>query len=363
MMRDKYIRDHINSIKPYEPIIPLDVLSDQLGIPIGELIKLDANENPYGMPPASIRRLADLSFGHIYPDPESRYLREALSAYSGVPYENILVGAGADELIDLIMRLTMAPGEKMINCPPTFGFYDADAQVNNLEILDVRRKSDFSLDIPGIEKAVSEGGKSIFLANPNNPDGGVINPEDLLKILALPVLVVLDEAYVEFASPYQSLAPEVLKRDNLIVLRTFSKWGGLAGLRLGYGFFPLTLANAIMKIKQPYNVSAAAAETGLGVLEDSLLVNKRLGLIIREREKLMAGLNQLDYLVPYPSRANFILCKVLEGSARKLKDDLTQRGILIRYFNKPGLEDHVRFSIGKPEDTERLLAALEVLRP
>ncbi len=156
-MVDKFIREHIQSIDPYQPIIPLDVLSAQLGIPLEKLVKLDANENPYGMAPASKRRLADLSFGHIYPDPESRFLRQGLSEFLQVPIENIIVGSGADELIDLIMRVTMEPGDKLINCPPTFGFYDADAQVNNLEIVNIKRKSDFSLDFSGIEKAVLKG--------------------------------------------------------------------------------------------------------------------------------------------------------------------------------------------------------------
>jgi histidinol-phosphate aminotransferase len=362
-MGEMYIRDHIKSIEPYQPIIPLEVLSGNLGIPLANLVKLDANENPYGIPPASACRLAELSFGHIYPDPESRFLRKGLADYLGVADENILVGAGADELIDLILRLTMESGQKLINCPPTFGFYDAAAQVNNLEILDVKRKRDFSLDFPGIEKAVSEGGKIIFLANPNNPDGGVISPEIVMKILSLPLLVVLDEAYIEFALPYQSWIPEVLQRDNLVVLRTFSKWGGLAGLRLGYGIFPKLLAEAIMKIKQPYNVSVAAQQAGLGALEDVDLLNARAAQIVKERKRMMGKLDALDYLEPYPSRANFILCKVTKGSAKQIKEDLTKRGILIRYFNKPGLRDHIRFSVGKPEDTDRLLSALEVLRP
>jgi histidinol-phosphate aminotransferase len=362
-MADKYIREHIQSIDPYQPIIPLDVLSAELGIPLESLVKLDANENPYGMAPTSKQRLADLSFGHIYPDPESRFLRQGLSEFLKVPTENILVGAGADELIDLIIRLTMEPGQKIVNCHPTFGFYDADAQVNNLEILNVNRKPDFSLDFLGIEKAVSQGVKLIFLANPNNPDGGVIPRDDLKRLLSLPILVVLDEAYVEFAKPYESWIPEVLQRDNLIVLRTFSKWGGLAGLRLGYWVFPWFLADAIMKIKPPYNVSVAAEQAGLGALEDLDVLNARSEKIIKERERLMAALRQFDFLEPYPSQANFILCKVTRGHAKQLKEDLTKKGILIRYFNNPGLEDHVRFSIGKPENTDQLLAALEVLRP
>jgi histidinol-phosphate aminotransferase len=359
----KYIRKHILSMKPYEPILPLDVLSEKLGIPDGELIKLDANENPYGMPPSSKRRLADLSSGHIYPDPESRYLRQRLSAYLQVPFENIVVGAGADELIDLTLRLTLDPGENIINCPPTFGFYDAIAQVNNLEVFEIWRKPDFSLNYPEIEKSVQKGGRLIFLANPNNPDGGVINPATLIKILSLPLLVVVDEAYIEFAKPCQSLMSEVLSRDNLIVLRTFSKWGGLAGLRLGYGVFPAPVAQEIMKIKPPYNVSVAASEAGLGALDDITILTTRLESIIKERERLVQGLKRIKFLSPYPTCSNFVLCKVLRGEAKELKKDLSHQGILIRYFNKPNLEDHVRFSVGKPEDTDRLLETLEDWTP
>jgi len=257
----------------------------------------------------------------------------------------------------------MDPGDKIINCPPTFGFYETVAQVNNLEIRSIGRKPDFSLDFSKIERAVNQGANLIFLANPNNPDGGLIDPDLLDKILSLPTLVVIDEAYIEFAKPYGSLISEVLRRDNLIVLRTFSKWGGLAGLRVGYGVFPTALAEEIMKIKPPYNVSVAASEAGLGALEDLALLNVRLDRIIQERERLMQGLTQLEYLSPYPSFANFILCKVLMGDAEQLKRNLSEQGILIRYFNKPGLQDHVRFSIGTPQDTDRLLAALEALKP
>jgi histidinol-phosphate aminotransferase len=362
-MSNKFIKDHVQRIKPYKPVIPIDVLSNDLGIPVDLLIKLDANENPYGMPPTAQKNLGNLFLGHIYPDPEARYLKERLAEVLGIPFLNIVVGAGSDELIDLIMRMTGGPGEKVINCPPTFGFYKANAQVNNLDVIEVRRKADFSLDFPEIEKAVADGAKLIFLANPNNPDGSLIPLRVLTQILSLPALVVIDEAYIEFAQGYPSLVPEVMQRDNLIVLRTFSKWGGLAGLRLGYGIFPEDMARAIMKIKQPYNVSVAAANAGLGALEDLALLNERANKMIFERERLMERLRSLDYLSPYPTNTNFILIKVIDGDAYQIQQALIERGILIRYFNTPGLDDHIRISIGKPEDNDQLLAALEDLQP
>ncbi len=361
-MADRFLRDHIQSIKPYEPVIPIDVLSKELGLPLDKLIKLDANENPFGMPPSAMKRLANLAFGHIYPDPEARYLKRHLSQVLGVPYQNIVVGAGSDELIDLIMRVILGPGEKLLNCPPTFSFYSANGQVNNLDVVNVQRKPDFSLDFQGIEQAVGSGAKLIFLANPNNPDGGLIPPEVINELLSLPVMVVMDEAYIEFAQGYRSLVSEVMQRENLIVLRTFSKWGGLAGLRLGYGIFPEAIAAAIMKIKQPYNVSVAAAEAGLGALDDLTLLNDRAEQIISERKRVMLRLEKLDFLSPYPSSTNFILNKVIERDAYQIKQALAQRGILIRYFNTPGLRDHIRISIGREEDNNRLLEALEALK-
>lgn len=362
-MAESMIRDHIKALNSYEPIVPFEVLSQKTGIAINDLVKLDANENPYGMPPSAIKRLANLNYGHIYPDPESRQLRKKLADFAQMPIDNIIVGSGADELIDLIVRLTMDPGDKLIDCPPTFGFYDAVAQINNLERLEVPRKPDFSLDLEGIKNAALHGAKLIFLANPNNPDGSITQKDILNQILQLPLLVVVDEAYIEFAERGFSMAKAVLNHDNLIVLRTFSKWGGLAGLRLGYGIVPSTLQKELMKIKQPYNVSVAASEAGLGALDDFEILTQRLAWIKEERSRLFSELEKISWLKPYPTQANFILCRVNGMEARKLKTQLADRGIIIRYFNKPGLEDHVRFSIGKSEDTDQLINALKEMTP
>lgn len=358
-MTEKFIRSHIRNLTPYQPILPLDVLSQQLGVPMEDLVKLDANENPYGMPPSAQKRLAALDYAHIYPDPESRRLRNKLAEVLDIPMENILAGTGADELIDLIVRLTLDTSDQLIDCPPTFGFYDAVAQINALQRILVPRNPDFSLDLEGIRTVADAGAKVIFLTNPNNPDGSLIPRAVLEQILEMPLLVVLDEAYIHFAPPETSLIKSVLERDNLIVLRTFSKWGGLAGLRLGYGVFPVALAAALMKIKPPYNVSVAAQEAGLGALDDLAILNQRLNWILAERSRLFVALDEIPWLLPYPTHANFILCRVVGRDAAQVRDVLATRGILIRYFNKPRLQDHIRFSIGKPEDTDRLLAALK----
>ncbi len=359
MSRLPEVRPDIAEMAPYTPILPYEVLSEQLGLPAEALIKLDANENPYGAPPAVRRALADLRHAHIYPDPESRHLRRALADFHRVPMENILAGAGADELIDLLLRLFLVPGDRVLDCPPTFGMYAFDTRVNAGVLVAVPRRPDFSLDLDAILAAAQRTRpKLLFLASPNNPDGSLLPDDVLERLLALPLYVVLDEAYIEFAAPGSSRIGLAVQRENLIVLRTFSKWAGLAGLRLGYGVFPAHLMPHLWKIKQPYNVSVAASAAGLAALAHADELAQVGGRIIAERERLAAALAAIPWLQPYPSQANFILCRVVGRDAAAVKAALAQRGILVRYFDKPGLRDHIRISVGRPEQTDALLQAL-----
>jgi len=356
---DALVRSFIANMEPYTPIEPFEVLSRRLGKPPDEIIKLDANENPYGPVPQVRQALGELPFPHIYPDPESRDLRESLAAWTGVPVKNLVAGAGADELIDLIMRLVLDPGDTILNCPPTFGMYSFDASIQAANVVNIPRRPDFSLDLEAIEQAARrEQAKLLFLTSPNNPDGSLTPPDQVQRLLDLPLLLVLDEAYVDFAKGRQSMQQAVLEQTNLIVLRTFSKWAGLAGMRVGYGIFPDALLPHLWKIKQPYNVSVAASTAAIVSLQhkDALELNRQK--LLTERDRLYERLKTVPYLQPYPSEANFILSRVLDRDARQLKLDLASRGILIRYFRKPGLEDKIRISVGKPEHTDRLINAL-----
>ncbi len=353
------IRAHIQDMPAYEPILPFEVLSQQLGRAPDQIVKLDANENPYGPLPEVRSALAQMPFPHIYPDPGSQSLRRALAEYHRVPFDNLLAGAGADELIDLVLRLTIDPGDVVIHCPPTFGMYPFDGDLNGARVIDVPRREDFSLDLPGIETAVrSNKPKVIFVASPNNPDGSLASHADLERLLDLPLLVVLDEAYLEFAPPGSSLLAEAARRTNLVVLRTFSKWAGLAGLRVGFGVFPAALMPHLWKIKQPYNVSVAASTAGIVSLQGSDRLMAPVRRIVSERERLWNLLAGIPFLRPYPSQSNFILCRVTGRSGADLKLELARSGILVRYFDKPGLRDCIRISVGRPEDTDRLIATL-----
>lgn len=368
---DSFIRQEIAAMAPYTPIVPFNVLSRRLNRRPEDIIKLDANENPYGPSPRIYRALADEAYYHIYPDPESTALREALSKYTGIDAAHIVAGHGADELIDLVIRLFITPGDAVLNCPPTFGMYPFDTELNGGRVVTVPRREDFSVDVARLVSTVShsqdrEGAstrmpKLLFLTSPNNPDGGLLGDAALRELLALPLIVVLDEAYVEFAGQ-ETFSPSrahwVQEHENLIVLRTFSKWAGLAGLRVGYGIFPQWIRTQLLKIKQPYNVNVAGTAAAIASLEDVAYLMENVQKIVHEREQLRAALEQIDFLEPYPSHANFILCRVNGRPAAELKAELAQQGILIRYFNTPGLQEHIRISVGKPSETEALLKAL-----
>lgn len=338
---------------------PYDVMSQKTGVPADQLIKLDTNENLYGMTPEALVALNELhQHAHIYPDVESRHLRALLTDYLGVGAEYILVGAGADELIDLTLRLFLEPNDTLLNCPPTFTMYSLVARwIGNCRVVDVPRFMDFGLNIEAIEQAAqATNAKLLFLCSPNNPDGSLISATDLERLLQLPLVIVLDEAYIEF-SDSQSFVTRVPEVPNLIILRTFSKWAGMAGLRIGYGVYPLEIISHLWKIKHPFNVNIAADLAAQATLK--AFPQATIQKIIGERERMRQALAQIPYLSPLPSQGNFVLCRVRGFSTIALKAALDARGILIRnYPNKPGLADCIRISVGKPEHTNALIHAL-----
>ena len=358
------LRPELTDLEEYTPILPFEVLSKRLGIPIGAIVKLDANENPYGPVPAVLEALAEYNYYHIYPDPQQTELREALAGYVGVPAEHILPTHGADEMLDYLGRLLLVPGDAIIDCPPTFGMYSFDAQLEGAEVVEVWRKQGFAVDVPAIEEAAGKPRaagatpKILFLTSPNNPTGNWLEDEDLRRLLALPLLVVLDEAYVEFAD-HPSRADWVLEYDNLVVLRTFSKAAGIAGLRLGYGIAPGWLMTHLWKFKQPYNVNVAASVAGIASLRHVEQIMDVVEKIKVERRRLFASLQSIPYLSPHPSQSNFILCDVIGRNAKDLKLGLEKQGILVRHYSKPGLQNCIRISVGRPDQTDRLLEVLQ----
>ena len=372
----RLLRAELAALEAYTPIVPFEVLSRRLGLPAEQIVKLDANENPYGPAPAVAEALAEFSYYHIYPDPQQTELREALAAYAGVPAAHILPTHGADELLDYLCRLFLRPGDAIIDCPPTFGMYSFDAQLNGGRVVEIWRTNEYDVDVAAIEAAVLAGGddgdenrdtgaaigpvKLLFLTSPNNPSGTWLPDDELTRLLALPVMVVLDEAYVEFAD-HPSRAAWVLEHDNLVVLRTFSKAAGIAGLRLGCGICPTWLMDELWKFKQPYNVNVAATVAGLASLRDLDYLRAVVETLKAERRRLSALLATIPYLRPQPSEANFVLCHVVDQDALHVKRALEQQGILVRHYKKPGLANCIRISVGRPAQTDRLVEALRAI--
>ena len=354
---ERFIRQDIIHLEGYRPITPLEVLSERSGIPMEGIIKLDGNENPYGCSPRVQKALAAYPYYYIYPDPEQRELRRMLEGYLGVSADHILLGAGSDELVDLILRLFIEPGDKVINCIPTFGMYSFSTQVCGGRVVDVPRDEDFAVDIARVKAAIDKRAKIVFLASPNNPTGNITPERDILELVNTGMVVVVDEAYYEFSGV--TAAPLVGDYDNIIILRTFSKWAGLAGLRVGYGIFPAQIAAYLMKIKPPYNVNTAAQVAVRESLGDVEHLQSTVKAIVAERERLFVKLKETGFLKPFPSQANFILCRVLNGQAREIHQELQRRGIFIRYFDTPILRDFLRISVGKPEHTDALIEALK----
>jgi histidinol-phosphate aminotransferase len=353
----KFVRPDLADFGGYSARVSPDTLEGKVEVTPENIIKLDANENPYGCSPAVQRALASYTDFNIYPDDGQTRLRKLLAGYCGAGEEYIVAGGGSNQLIDLILRLFLERDDEVINCVPTFGIYKFSTDLCGGRLVNVLRKDDFSVDVAAVKAAVTPKTKVIFLANPNNPTGNLMPEPDIREILETGAVVVVDEAYCEFSR--RTVIPLVKEYRNLIVLRTFSKWAGLAGLRVGYGIFPPEIAGYILKIKIPYNVNAAAQVAVEASLKDIDRLQSTVQAIIDERERLYAALETINWLKPYPSQANFILCRVEKGNAVQLREKLQEKGILIRYYDDALLRDYVRISVGKPGHTDALLHCLK----
>ncbi len=353
---EKFIRPDLAAFGGYAAHTSPETLKGKVEVPVENIIKLDANENPYGCSPRVSQALAGYKNYNIYPDDGQTRLRTLLEEYCGVDAGHIVAGGGSNQLIDLILRLFIAPGDEVINCVPTFGIFRFSTELCGGTLIEVPRGENFAIDVADVKAAISKKTKIIFLVNPNSPTGTVTPQPDILEILDSGLPLVVDEAYYEFSR--QTVAPLVGKYENLMVLRTFSKWAGLAGLRVGYGLFPTRIADYLLKTKIPYNVNVAALVAVEESLKDIDYLTARVKAIVAERERLFEELGKIEWLKPFPSQANFILCRVEKGEAKELRQKLQEKGILVRYFEEPRLRDYIRISVGKPEHTDALIKAL-----
>jgi len=354
---ERLIRPDLVNFGGYSAHTSPETLKGKTRVPVDNIIKLDANENPYGCSPRVSQALAAYSDLNIYPDNGQTKLRKLLEGYSGVGAEHIVAGGGSNQLIDLVLRLFLNRGNEVINCVPTFGIYRFSTDLCGGTLVEVPRDDNFAVNVGAVKAAISKKTKIIILVNPNSPTGTITPQPDILQILDTGLPVLVDEAYYEFSR--QTVAPLMDKYENLMVLRTFSKWAGLAGLRVGYGLFPTVIADYLLRTKIPYNVNVAALVAVEESLKDIDYLNGTVKKIIDERERFYKELEKIKWLKTFPSQANFILCSVEKGEAKELRQKLEAKGILVRYFDEPRLRNCIRISVGKPEHTNALIKALQ----
>jgi histidinol-phosphate aminotransferase len=356
MGMEKLIRKELLSFGGYSAAASPEVLEGKIEVAAKDMIKIDANENPYGCSPRVNKALEKYPQFNIYPDDGQEKLRGLIAGYAGIDAKYIVAGNGSNQLIDLLIRLLVNPGDEVINCTPTFGIYSFSTRLCNGSLVDVPRDEAFNIDITKVKAAITKITKLIFVTNPNNPTGNLTPQKDIIELLDTGAPVVVDEAYYEFSR--QTIMPLIGKYENLIVLRTFSKWAGLAGLRVGYGIFPEAIADFILRIKIPYNVNVAAQVAVAESLQDKDYLLASVQKLIEERQRLTDQLQKISWLTVYPSESNFIFCRVQNMDARDLHKQLQMKGILVRYFDQPRIRDCIRFSVGKPEHTDALIKTL-----
>ena len=336
---EQWVRPNIRSLSPYST-----ARDEAQGTPD---VFLDANESPY--PGLGYNR---------YPDPRQKSLKAKVSAIKGLPVENIFLGNGSDEAIDLMFRIFCTPGrDNAVAIVPSYGMYAVAADINDVEVRGVALGPDFSLPVQALLDAADANTKLLFLCSPNNPSGNAFAQEEILELVQkFPGVVVLDEAYADF-SPKGSLRSKVLEYPNLVVLQTFSKAYGMAGLRLGMAFANAYVIDLMNRVKYPYNISEATQQIVLKALAEPK--DREIAEIVAQRDRLSAELPQRPCILRlWPSDANFLLVKVTDADG--LYAHLLQDGIIVRNRSRvPGCAGCLRLTIGSPEENDRLLQSLD----
>ena len=355
------IRPSLASVQPYVPGRPLAELRRELGdVPI---TKLASNEGPYPPFPLAVDAIQRAAAEqNLYPDPGAWGVRDALAERHGIPAERIVVGNGMDSLIKVLCMTFLDPGDEIVMCWPSFVSYRQGATVEAATWTPVPLDPGGAYDLDALAAAVTPATKIVVVVSPNNPTGGVVQDADLRRFLdALPahVLPVLDEAYFEYLPPGSHDGMALLREGRyLVVMRTFSKAYGLAGLRVGWMAGPAGIAEAMSPVRNAFDVNAVAQAAAVASLEDAPAhLPQRIAEASAERQRMTEGLRALG-LMPLPSSANFLFIDVGDDEAKAIDAALTRRGVIVRPTAGFGAHGGLRITVGLPEQTDRLLGAM-----
>lgn len=338
------VRENIKSLSPYS-----SARNEFAGT---AEIFLDANENSFGSP-------LEVNY-HRYPDPLQREIKEKVAKRNSILRDQIFIGNGSDEAIDLLFRIFCQPKiDNILICPPTYGMYEVSAQINDIEIRKVNLTEDFELDPDAINSALDSNTKLLFICSPNNPTGNSLNRKTVFELAEnFNGIIVVDEAYIHF-SRERSFVSEINDQENLVVLQTFSKAWGLAGLRVGLAFANVKIIDLFNKVKPPYNVSEIAQKAIIEALRNEQSVGKVVSAIIDEREKLIEELAKLKITTKiYPTDANFVLVKTIDADA--IYKFLLEEKIVVRNRNRVEMcAGCLRITVGTNEENESLIKAMK----
>lgn len=357
---ERKARPEVFSLKPYSPGKPVEEVERELGIT--GVIKLASNENPLGPSPLAVARVeAALKKLNMYPDGAYYYLRQALSRHYGLSEDAFLVGNGSDELLRLITETFVNLGDEVLYGVPSFSEYGFMALVMGGKCVEVPVK-DMRFDLPAMREKITDRTKIVYICNPNNPTGSIVGrsgTDEFMKSIPEDVLVVFDEAYFEYVTDkdYVSGLEYLAQGKNVIVLRTFSKIYGLAGLRVGYGITTPEIAGAVNRVREPFNVNLLAQTAAVGALEDKEHLQKSRELNIKGRDYLYQEFSRMG-LSYVPTEANFIFVDV-KRECRPLFNALLKEGVIVRTGDIFGFPTYIRVTIGKPEENQRFIAALQ----
>jgi len=346
----------IESLIPYPPGKPIEELERELGI--SGSIKLASNENPLGPSPLAVRAIIDnVNKINRYPDGSGYYLKSKLADIYDMALNRIIIGNGSNELLELIIRSFLSQGQEVIQAFPTFLFYEKIVIGAGGKLISVPLRN-FKIDLNAILKAVTPDTKLIFINNPNNPTGSTLSMDEMkgfLKSLPGDIVIVLDEAYIEFVTDKAAANGLELLEDypRLILLRTFSKIYGLAGLRIGYGFSSEEIIEYMNRVRQPFNVNLLAQVAATAALDDKKFVLETLTVVREGLGYLFTRLNDLGIEYQH-TQTNFFLIKSPLGG-KKTYDLMLREGVIIRSMESFGLKDYIRINVGLPEENERFI--------
>jgi histidinol-phosphate aminotransferase len=353
----------LKTLPTYQPGRPIEEVARELNLPAKDIIKVASNENPFGPSPLALAAMQKaLASVNLYPDGNAFYLKQKLAAKMGVETGNLILGNGSNEIIEFVSHALLAPGAEVVVSQYCFAIYPIVAKMSGAEVITVPAKA-HGHDLPAMLQAITPRTRIVFVANPNNPTGTLAPREEVIEFVnEVPddVLLVMDEAYIEFLSDAVDLIPLIRlgARKNLLLMRTFSKIYGLAGLRIGFGIGTTELVAALEKIRQPFNANLLAQTAALAALDDDAHVQrtrqnnfKGLEFFAREFRAL-----KLEYV---PSYANFVLVKVGEGS--QVFNAMQKLGVITRPMGGYQLPEWIRISVGTPAENERSLAALKTV--